>query len=124
MYSSQSASIRWSGTSARLPPLDPDSSGTQRWCHPWLTPLPRPASLGQTSLVATRGKTLLQTLGPQQCERWSLGHSVTEHVHRVTTDLARIGPYPQEQGGQGPVPTRSTLVTRPRAITSAARRPL
>jgi hypothetical protein len=57
-----------SGTFARLPPLDPDSSGTERWCHTCLNPRPRP-SFGQTSLVAARGKTLLQTLGPQRCER-------------------------------------------------------
>ena len=57
-----------SGTFARLPPLDPNSTGTERWCHTCLNPRPRPA-FGQTSLVVARGKTLLQTLGPQRCER-------------------------------------------------------
>lgn len=47
-----------SGTFARLPPLHPDSSGTERWCHTCLNPRPWPA-FGQTSLVAARGKTLL-----------------------------------------------------------------
>jgi hypothetical protein len=40
---------------------DPNPSGTGRWCHTCLNPRPRPA-FGQTSLVAARGKTLLQTL--------------------------------------------------------------
>jgi hypothetical protein len=64
MYSSQCGS----GAFARLPPSDPDSSGTERWCHACLNPRPGPA-FGQTSLVAAPEKTLLQTLGPQRCER-------------------------------------------------------